>query len=322
MKNSLTIFTQAAIMLAEADTIQKTKELKDLALTAADFARRKGMGEEAIQHCRSYALEAERKMGEMLLSTQRNKGAKSGKTGRKGVPLLDDAPTLDEIGLNNRESSDAQALASVSKPEFEELKAGKITRSRLRSVLRRKKKKKEHEERVVEAARTVRTPVGPCDLVLADPPWRYEHQEADNRDIENQYTTATVAEICQHSPRVKPDSILLLWATAPKLTEALEVMKAWGFNYRSCAVWDKERLGMGYWWRIQHELLLVGVKGKPGCTPEPARRSSVFREPRGKHSAKPESVYEWIESAFPGLSKLEMYCRSPRKGWAAWGNEC
>ena len=59
-------------MLAEADTIQKAKELKDLALTAADFARRKGMGEEAIQYARSYALEAERRMGEMLRDSERH----------------------------------------------------------------------------------------------------------------------------------------------------------------------------------------------------------------------------------------------------------
>ncbi len=73
-ENSLIIFTQAAQMLAEADTIQKTKELKDLALTAADWAKRKGMGEEAIKYANSYALEAERKMGQLLKETERAVG--------------------------------------------------------------------------------------------------------------------------------------------------------------------------------------------------------------------------------------------------------
>ena len=71
---SVIIFSRAAEMLAEADTIQKAKELKSLALTAADWARRKNLGEKAVQHCRSYALEAERRLGQLLLQTDRAKG--------------------------------------------------------------------------------------------------------------------------------------------------------------------------------------------------------------------------------------------------------
>jgi len=75
IENSLAIFTRASQMLAEADTIQKAKELKDLSLTAADWAKRKGMGEEAIKYARSYAMDAEHKMGEMLLATERARPA-------------------------------------------------------------------------------------------------------------------------------------------------------------------------------------------------------------------------------------------------------
>ena len=85
--NSLVIFSKAALMLAEADTIQKAHELKNLALTAADFAKRKGMGEEAIKHCRSYALEAERKMGEMLIQTERDRGGRPSGTGYTVLPV-------------------------------------------------------------------------------------------------------------------------------------------------------------------------------------------------------------------------------------------
>ena len=73
MSDSLAIFTRASAMLAEADTLQKAKELKDLALTAAEWARRKNMGDEAILHCRSYAFEAERKIGEMLKGSEKAK---------------------------------------------------------------------------------------------------------------------------------------------------------------------------------------------------------------------------------------------------------
>ena len=78
---------------------------------------------------------------------------------------------------------------------------------------------------------------------------------------------------------------------------------------------------MGYWFRGQHELLIVATKGKMSPPDQADRVSSVFREARGKHSAKPECVYQWIEKAFNDHTKLEMYCRAPRNGWLVFGNE-
>ncbi len=98
-------------------------------------------------------------------------------------------------------------------------------------------------------------------------------------------------------------------------------MDAWGFTYKTHAVWDKEKIGQGYWFRGQHEDLLVGVKGEMKPPPEVARISSIFPESRTNHSAKPEAVYKWIENAFPALEKLEMYAREKREGWKSWGNE-
>ena len=99
-------------MLAEADTIQKAKELKSLALTAAEWAKRKNMGEEAIQHCRSYALEAERKMGQMLRETERADGGDAQRTRLRHV--TESPPTLSALGLSKRESAEAQLLAELS----------------------------------------------------------------------------------------------------------------------------------------------------------------------------------------------------------------
>lgn len=158
-------------------------------------------------------------------------------------------------------------------------------------------------------------------LILADPPWRYEFSKSDTRQIENQYPSATIEEIISHEPETANDAVLFLWATVAKLKEALDVMDAWGFDYKTHAVWDKEKIGMGYWFRGQHELLLVGTKGNISPPEAEQRVSSVFREARGQHSEKPNCVYEWIESAFPNLVKLEMYCRNPREGWYVFGNE-
>lgn len=159
------------------------------------------------------------------------------------------------------------------------------------------------------------------NLILADPPWRYDFAQSDSRQIENQYPSASVEEIIAHRPDTAPDCVLFLWATVAKLPQAMEVMEGWGFEYKTHAVWDKEKIGMGYWFRGQHELLLVGTRGKAEPPDEEFRVSSVFREKRNKHSAKPDCIYDWIEKAFPGANKLEMYCRSPRPGWIVFGNE-
>jgi len=126
---SLAIFSRGSQLLAEANTIQKAKDLKDLALTAADWARRKGMGEEAVQYARSYALDAERKMGQMLIEAPKAKGAK-GNPGGRGAPIVrsqgvtTQPPTLHALGLTKRDSSQAQKLARLPEEKFQAVKAG------------------------------------------------------------------------------------------------------------------------------------------------------------------------------------------------------
>src|SRR5262249_55412998 len=124
--------------------------------------------------------------------------------------------------------------------------------------------------------------------------------------------------------QLAPDCVLYLWTPAPKLPEALEVMKGWGFEYKTAAFWDKERLGMGYWFRAQAEGLLGGTRGNVRPPPPEARFGSVFRERRPEeHSRKPECVYRAIESMFPCAVKGEAYVRGEaRPGWVALcGNE-
>ena len=172
----------------------------------------------------------------------------------------------------------------------------------------------------------VETPPFPNDkftLIYADPPWKYEFTQTENRAVENHYPTMTLEEL-KSLPipnTTENDCVLLLWATAPKNSEAIELMKAWGFTYRSNFVWVKDKLGMGYYSRVQHELLLVGVKGKPR-TPAPSNRpSSVIYAPRTKHSEKPELVYGLIEKMYPGFKKIELFARKARPGWKVWGAE-
>jgi N6-adenosine-specific RNA methylase IME4 len=166
-----------------------------------------------------------------------------------------------------------------------------------------------------------------CAVVYADPPWRYEHNESPDDDhgrgraIENQYTTMTTAAISALEVPAGDDSVLFMWATNPKLAEALDVMTAWGFSYRTNMVWVKDRIGMGYYVRGQHELLLIGKRGELPVPDPSSRPPSVVTASRGKHSRKPEVFYELIETMYGGLPMAEMFAREVRPGWTAWGHQ-
>ena len=208
----------------------------------------------------------------------------------------------------------------VARGEREILQAAKLIRAG-----KAEERRSERMEKIAEISKG-NAPLGAAErypVIYVDPPWRYEHAESESRAIENQYPTMSLDEIkeMEIGAIAFNDCILFMWATSPKLAEAFEVLQAWGFSYRTCAVWDKQKIGMGYYFRQQHELLLVAVRGNPP-TPSPADRpSSVFSYPRGQHSAKPHEVYELIEAMYPTLPKLEMFCRSPRTGWGVWGNQ-
>ena len=130
-ETSLSLFSRGAVMLAEANTIQEAHDLKDLAITAADWAKRKGLGNEAVQCARSYALAAERKMGEMLAATARAKPPNPKPPKDRKSPAVTDVPppTLSELGLSKRESADAQKLAALTPETFAKIQSADISRS-------------------------------------------------------------------------------------------------------------------------------------------------------------------------------------------------
>lgn len=208
----------------------------------------------------------------------------------------------------------------VARGEREILEAAKKIRAEKAEIRR-----EERIERLIDISKgnreldtEIRYPV-----IYADPPWRYDYAETENRAIENQYPTMDLASICDLpvSDLATDDAILFLWTTAPKLEDSFDVLRAWGFTYRSCAVWDKMKIGMGYYFRVQHEILLVATRGSIPTPAPSARVSSVIQEVRAEHSAKPERFYEIIETFYPTLPKIELFCRSPRQGWSVWGNQ-
>jgi ParB/RepB/Spo0J family partition protein len=199
----------------------------------------------------------------------------------------------------------------------------------VRKVAKAERNRRELARRLVKEVklkeRKVEVPEGEFNVIYADPPWEYDFSVDEARSIPMHYPTMKLEEICSYlkdkGVRVAEDAVLLLWATNPKLEEAFQVIKAWGFNYRTNFVWVKDKIGMGYWNRSKHELLLIATRGKPK-PPDPENRfPSVIEAERGEHSEKPEIVYEIIEKMFPEARKLELFARKKRKGWEAVGLE-
>jgi N6-adenosine-specific RNA methylase IME4 len=163
-------------------------------------------------------------------------------------------------------------------------------------------------------------------VILADPPWRFEPYSrvtGMDRAAENHYPTSALEDIKALDVRsiAAPDCVLFLWATAPMLPQAIEVMAAWGFVYKTCAVWAKDRIGTGYWFRNKHEILLLGTRGHVPAPAPGTQWPSLIEAPVGRHSEKPAVFLKMIEAYFPTLPRIELHARHARVGWDRWGAE-
>ena len=169
--------------------------------------------------------------------------------------------------------------------------------------------------------------------VLADPPWRFQNRTGkmapEHRRLAR-YGTMELPEIkaLPVADIVDEPTHLYLWVPNALLPEGLEVMKAWGFEYKSNVVWHKVRKdggsdgrGVGFYFRNVTELVLFGVRGKGARTLQPGRRQvNLVATQKREHSRKPDELYNIIEACSRGPF-LEMFARGPRENWVVWGNQ-
>jgi N6-adenosine-specific RNA methylase IME4 len=175
------------------------------------------------------------------------------------------------------------------------------------------------------------TTAGGFGCILADPPWAFrawsgDRQLATSAKDAHYVTTDTVdLATLPVASRAAPDCALFMWLMDSHFTEGLHLASSWGFEFKTCAfVWVKSREhyspvpGMGYWTRKQTEQCWLFTRGKPKRLSKGVEQ--IIFCPRGAHSAKPDRQYERIESLVGG-PYLELFARSQRPGWTAWGNE-
>ena len=217
-------------------------------------------------------------------------------------------------GVSPRTVQDAATVQHHNPDLFQKIKAGELA-----ADLAARKVRRALRERNLRSAPPL--PEGPFELIYADPPWQLGNPDGANAP-ENHYPTMPLQAIKDLEPPASDNAVLFLWAVNCLLPEALELISAWGFTYKTNLVWVKPSIGLGYWARNRHELLLFATRGHIDL-PEPTDvPDSVIEAGRGHHSQKPEHAYQLIEAAYPHLGKLELFARgTPRPGWQTWGNQ-
>lgn len=165
--------------------------------------------------------------------------------------------------------------------------------------------------------------VGAADLIVCDPPWPWEGGKT--KAGEAHYRTMRMDRIMALpvAALAKESCALLLWATAPRLDEAITTARAWGFAYKSNVVWrkvtinGKPRMGCGFWARSMHETVVIATRGNPRALRLPSVIDGVARE----HSRKPDEFYDLVRRHSPRCQRVDLFSRETRAGFAGWGRE-
>ena len=167
-------------------------------------------------------------------------------------------------------------------------------------------------------------------VIYADPPWHFKSysSKGDGRNATQHYNCMSISDICNLpvSDLADDNCTLLMWAVDPMLPEALEVIKAWGFKYKTVGfTWAKQNkndlgmfTGLGYWTRANPEMCLLATKGKPKRISKSVKQLVIDK--RQEHSRKPDVIYDRIEQLLDG-PYVELFARRERTGWDSWGNQ-
>lgn len=323
---ALAKYDAACRAIAEAtatDELLSIRDTGDRLRAAAIVANNRDLEVQAAE----IRIRAERRLGEMM-EAQRAAGLLVRGRPKKGSAADPNSKvmTLADIGVDKRLADRARKLFAVPDTQFaRELAKWRehalADSARVTVTLARTSDKRERraEKEAALAARILALPDRRYGVIYADPPWRFEPRSREtgmDRAPENHYPTATTEDICRLpvDELAAADAVLFLWATVPMIDDALIVLAAWGFSYKSHVVWRKvfpgAQKGTGYWFRNEHELLLVGTRGEVPAPAPGLQWSSVVDAPVGRHSAKPERFRGLIEDYFPTLPKIELFYRS------------
>ena len=169
------------------------------------------------------------------------------------------------------------------------------------------------------------------NIIYSDPPWTFttRSDKGKGKSPENHYNCMSLKDICNLPVNniAEKDCVLFMWVVDPLLHKAFEVIKAWGFEYKTVAfTWAKQNrkspgffTGLGYWTRGNPEMCLLATKGRPKRVSKSV--SQLVIDTRREHSRKPDRIRDDIVNLCGDLPRIELFARQKTKGWDVWGNE-
>lgn len=227
-------------------------------------------------------------------------------------------------GVSTGQVGMAEQVRKKSPELWEKAKQGEVSISSAYKEIKKAEKKVERAELIQKQRDDIEQgvvvlPHGTFEIIAMDPPWNYGREyDPDGSRVANPYPEMNQEQLLALEPPFADDCVLFLWTTHQFIWDAKELLSHWGFSYKANLVWDKERIGMGSWVRMQCEFCLVGVKGKP--TWENTVWRDIIREARREHSRKPDAFYRMVEEVTVGR-RLEYFSREQRQGWEVFGND-
>jgi len=314
---------EAEKALQAATTIHQAKLVADVASAQEVFAQRQKLGDEVIGYAHQIKIYALAKLGDLIIEMPKATGTRGQLRGTRDgsggtalvLPEHDAAATYAELGLDRKTASVAQQLAALPAATRDAIANKELTLA-----------KAQRATRSAAVQQRASLPAAKFRVIVADPPWTYgnaiDEAMPGTTVAETHYPCMTIKDLCAMPIEAlcEPDAVLFLWVTSPLLFEAVPVVKAWGFAYKTSFVWDKVKHNVGFYNSVRHEFLLVCTRGS-GVPDNPKLFDSVVVSERTAHSVKPNIFYEMIDTLYTHGKKLELFGRRPRKGWVVYGNE-
>jgi N6-adenosine-specific RNA methylase IME4 len=321
-------YDAACRAIAAAKRVDEVKQIRDISIAMKAYARQAGnhdLEADAVE----IRMRATRRMDHMRKEQKATVGLAEhvGRKPKMGLRKNPIPPTLAEAGIDKNLAHEGRKLGALPDREFEKAvrtareAVGRVIKDALRTGDKKERRTKRERELGIKQMAMPQRAYG---VIYADPPWRFAPYSEDtgmDRAADNHYPTMDTAAIMALAPPAATDAVLFLWATVPMLPEALNVMGAWGFTYKSQFAWIKDKAGTGFWNKNKHELLLIGTRGSIPAPAPGDQYESAITAPRGKHSAKPFAFREMIETLFPTLPRIELFARETFADWDVWGNE-
>lgn len=338
--SELVKYDAACRALAEAKAVDEVKSIRDQAMAMRLYARQ-AKNRQLEGDAFEIRLRAERRVGEMMERQRTSVGLNRGGGDHRVSEKPGAAPTLSDAGIDKNLANRARKLHALPAEEFERvITEGReaVERGAERQVLkaveiaqaREAYDARKEQGATVDSLSALAADGRKFSVIYADPPWTFHTYsgKGKQRSAERHYDTASLADIASLpiAPLAADNCALFLWAVMPELPGALEVIKAWGFDYTTAAfVWVKQNrsgegifTGMGYWTRANAEVCLLATRGAPMRLDMGVHQ--VVTEPVAEHSRKPEEVRRRVERLLAG-PYLELFGRRPVDGWTVWGNE-